>query len=151
MSTSTVDTNAATLQQNKLDAEKQQRMVEDAVAKFLSNDAHSAVAYKPQTLVNNVWEELEYVLSQAFEVQDEHENATNFRIAFLVKACLSQAKVEARSRVNEFEREIDAWSREHKTVKLSREEIASEVIKTRSGKRMKEMADAGKAFIDSLK
>ena len=142
---------AARAEQEKLTVEKQLRINEEAVAKFLANDSYSAIAYRENTLVNNVWPELDYVLAEAFKLQDEYASETVMRVAFLVEAAKALAKLYARSRQNEFEREIDAWSREHKTVKLSREEIALEVVKTRSGKRMQEMALAGKAYIDSLK
>ena len=152
--TMVVNDAAAKAQQEKLAVADAARKNEDAVGNFLKNNEYKAIVYSPAMIVNNLewaWPELAALLSAHFELQAEYENATHNAVEILPNAMEASCKVAARSRIGEFERAIELWSKEHKTVKISREEMALEVQKSKSGKVAAQMAKAGETYLAATK
>ena len=106
-------------------------------------------AYAPQTVVNNLWDKLNTALEAAFELQDDFENESKFRVEFLEQAVIALSKVNARARVNEWKRVVQKFAETHKTMTI--EECELELQERKSTKVIYTMAVQAEKFLAAAK
>ena len=100
-----------------------------------------AVVYSVETIVNNLPEEHDKLMNQAFQCQAEYANETDFRTAFLLEAIKGRAKYIASGAVTAWETAVDRYTRLH--TKLSREECIEQMLKMQSNRQLQELATVG--------
>ena len=113
-----------------------------------------AVIYSPTAIVNNIaetWKDLREMLDAHFGIQDEYENPTKHAVETLQFAMKAYCKQEARATVAEYGRALEQWSKDHPTAKVSREEIAVEILDTRGGKKITARKEAAEKLLNTMK
>lgn len=105
--------------------------------------------YTIETIVNNLPENLDALMHQAFTVQGTYTNETDFRVAFLDDAVLAQVKYVARGTVVTYEAGIKKAQKLNK--KLNWEQAVEKLRKVPAGKRQEELKVLAEALILELK
>ena len=104
--------------------------------------------YAVETIVNNLPEPLDNLLSKGFECQCEFKNETDYRVATLGDAILAQVKAQARGAVVTWDAAIAKCQKLHK--EFNREQAISFLRKTNTGEMLERIATVAEAVKTEL-
>lgn len=108
----------------------------------------NANTFELSTVVNNLPEELDVMLHDAYQCQREFPNETDFRMSFLRDALVAQTKYVARGGINSWEALISKCQKLHK--EFNRDQAIDFLRKTRTGKEMEEISTVAEVVKQKL-
>ena len=117
---------------------KVRKQVKQETQSVQITDAEKAELFRIETIVNNLPEPLDALLSKGFQCQGEFKNETDYRVATLGDAILAQVKAQARSAVVTWDAAIAKCQKLHK--EFNREQAINFLRKTNTGTALEAIA-----------